>query len=366
MVVRPAGSILITSLTHNDVWLVDPHAPKPESILIHQFPDAWVTGGITETTPDTFYVAVANFTIAKMEPAPSGSVRLFRISFPDPNSPFGAQVSLAATLWDAKLVNGLTTLNTTHVLAADTLLGVVWAVNVLTGSSSILMNDTLLWHNGSSPLPGLNGLQVFGDALYFTNSFQRIFGKIPMNPDGTAAGPGVTVAQANKTDFDDFAINSQGEAFLVNGPTDTVSTVDSNGVQTVIAGQPGSTEIGEPTSAQFGRTLLDNDILYVTTAGGLGSPVGRNPIIGGQLVAVYTGSSKTQTNCESCYGRALGSSTQHPLGAAEVGEREMGYSSPSGPLPEPADVHAGSSSETVRWFSFFSLKSTGAAGESTT
>ena len=317
LAVRSDGSILITSLTAPDVWLVDPHAPKPESTLIHRFTDAFVTGGITETTPDTFYVAVANFSITNFEAAPPGSVRLFRISFPNPTSALGAQVSLAATLEDALLVNGITTLNSTHVLAADTIKGVVWAVNVLTGSSSILITDPLMVRPDGSQAPGLNGLKIFGgNTLYFTNSAQRIFGKIPMNPDGTAAGPGVIVAQAQKTDFDDFAMNAQGEAFLVNGPTDAVSTVQQNGVQTVIAGQAGTTEIGEPTAAQFGRTLLDNDVLYVTTAGGLGAPIGGTQVIGGQLVAVFTGSS-TQTNRESSYGYTPGSSAQHPIGAAE-------------------------------------------------
>lgn len=364
LVVRPSGSILVTSLTHNDVWLIDPHAPNPESILIHQFTDAWVTGGITETTPDTFYVAVANFTIAKMEPAPPGSVRIFRISFPSQDSPLGAQVSLAATLDDALLVNGLTTFNTTHVLAADTLKGVVWAVNVLNGDSSILMSDPMMGNQEGSPYPGLNGLKIYGDTLYFTNSYKRIFGKIKMNPNGTAVGKAEQVVQTNTTDFDDFAINSQGEAFLVNGPSDTISTVDTNGGLTVIAGQLGSTEIAEPTAAQFGRTLLDNDILYVTTAGGLGSPINRTQIIGGQLVAVYTGS-MAQTDYKSDNGRTQRSSAQHPLTLPKDSEGEMGDSSPPGALREPSDVNAGSISAMLRLFSFFSLTSPGAVGKST-
>jgi len=50
----------------------------------------------------------------------------------------------------------------------------------------------------------------------------------------------------------------------------------------------GSTEIAEPTSAQFGRTLRDRKTLYVTTAGGLGVPVNGTEVVGGQLVAVDT------------------------------------------------------------------------------
>ena len=295
LAVRASGSILITSLSAPDVWLVDPNAPNPQSTLVHSFSDAWVTGGITETTPDIFYVAVANITYKKLEQSPTGSVRIFRLAFPDPVSALGVQVSLAATLDDAELINGITTFNTTHVLAADTLGGVVWAVNVLTGDSSILISDPLMTHGDpDSPMPGLNGLKIHDNTLYFTNSYQRIFGKVSLNPDGTAAGPAVVVAQAQKTDYDDFAMNAAGEAFLVNGPTDTVSTVDADGVQTVIAGQAGSTAIGEPTSAQFGRTALDNDVLYVTTAGGLGEAISGDQVIGGQLVAVYTSGSSTR------------------------------------------------------------------------
>ena len=290
LAVRSSGSVLITSLTAPNVYFVDPHAPSPGSILVHSFTEAWVTGGITETTPDTFYVAVANFSISALVPAAPGSVRLFRISFPNPHSPANAQISLAATLPDALLVNGITTLNSTTILAADTLKGVVWAVDVVSGSSSIAISDPLLTHPAGSPIPGLNGLKILnGNTLYFTNSAQFLFGKIPLHPNGTAAGPAVAVTRAFKgTSYDDFALDSQGDAWLSNGPSDCIAEVDSDGEETIVAGTSGSTEIAEPTAAQFGRTLLDNDILYVTTAGGLGEPIGGDKIVGGQLVAVYT------------------------------------------------------------------------------
>ena len=318
LAVRSSGSVLMTSLTGPNVWFVDPHAPSPGSILVHSFTEAWVTGGITETTPDTFYVAVANFSITAMVPAAPGSIRLFRISFPDPKSPLNAQISLAATLPDALLVNAITTLNANTILAADTLKGVVWAVDVVSGSSFIAISDPLLTHPAGSPVPGLNGLKIFnGNTLYFTNSARFLFGKIPLHPNGTAAGPAVNVTSAfKKTSYDDFALDSQGDAFLPNGPSDSIAEVNSDGEQKVVAGERGSTEIAEPTAAQFGRTLLDNDILYVTTAGGLGSPINGTTIVGGQLVAVYTGVS-AQKDRESWNGGTLEPSTQHPIGAAQ-------------------------------------------------
>ena len=315
LAVRSDGSVLLTSLTAPDVYHVDPHAPDPTHVLIHRFTDAWVTGGITETSPDTFYIVTGNLSYAAVEPATPGSVRLFRISFPDPDSPENAQVSLAATLPDALLVNGLTTLNTTHILAADSLLGVIWGVDVLSGSSYVAFNDTLLAHPPPLPIPGLNGLKIFnGSTLYFTNSAQFTFGKIPLNKDGSAAGDAVRITKAfANTSYDDFALTSHGEAFLVNGPSDSVAEVNDDGEQTLVAGVRGSTEIAEPTSAQFGRTLLDNDILYVTTAGGLGSPVGGDQIVGGQLVAVYTGYLSSHGDSKSGYGCMLESSAQRPI-----------------------------------------------------
>lgn len=50
----------------------------------------------------------------------------------------------------------------------------------------------------------------------------------------------------------------------------------------------GSTDIAEPISAQFGRRLLDAKTLYVTTAGGLATPINGTEVVGGQLVAVDT------------------------------------------------------------------------------
>ena len=123
--------------------------------------------------------------------------------------------------------------------------------------------------------------------LYFTNSATATFGKISIHGDGTPAGAAVVIATAaTGTGYDDFALDILGNAFLATGPGDSVAEVKRNGKQRVIAGVEGSTEIAEPTSARFGRTLGDLGVLYVTTAGGLGAPVGGTQKVGGQLVAV--------------------------------------------------------------------------------
>ncbi len=281
LAVRPCGSILLSTVTAPEIYLINPLAPNPQPTLVHNFTEASWTVGITETIPDTFYVAAANGSLTELPPAP-GSNRLFRVRFPY----FGAatpQVELAATVGDAVFLNGLTTLDARTVLAADCVKGAIWAINVIDGSSKIVIQDPLMAPNAANPI-GVNGLRILNGQLYFTNSAQSLFAKIAIKPDGTPRGPPATVIAS--TAADDFALDWRGDAFIATAGGNTIVEVKKNGKQAIIAGDLNSTEIAEPTSARFGRTWQDRGTLYVTTAGGLGVPIKGDERVGGQLVAV--------------------------------------------------------------------------------
>lgn len=287
LAVRSTGDILATLLTAPELYLVNPFSNPVTSTLIHTFTSGLWTAGITETTPDTFYVIVANGTFPTGIPPAPGSNRLFKVHFQYPGSQ-QPDVSLAATLADAVTLNGLTTLNPTTVLSGDSTKGVVWATNVYTGVSRIAISDPLMTPIGTQL--GINGIKVFdGRTLYFTNSAQNILAKIAINPsDGTPVGPPATVVAtaAPETGFDDFALDSFGDVFAVTAEGNSVVEVKRDGEQVVLAGNLNSTEIAEPTSAQFGRTEVDRVVLYVTTSGGLGAPIDGTEKVGGQIVAV--------------------------------------------------------------------------------
>lgn len=140
------------------------------------------------------------------------------------------------------------------------------------------------------PVLGINGIRLFSNhTLYFANSAQGILATIPINLDGTAAGPARKIASAAKgTVYDDFALNRYGDAFVATESGDSVVEVRRDGSMRTIAGAVNTTEIAEPTSAQFGRTVVDRDVLYVTTAGGLAFPIDGHLVVGGQVVAVDT------------------------------------------------------------------------------
>ena len=285
--VRPSGSLLLTLLTTPDLYLLDPFASDPQPQLLHRFTSSqWLTG-ITETDPETYYVIGANGTYETISPTP-GSNRLYRVHFHGNSST--PETSLAAEVKDAVFLNGLIKLNPTTVLASDSTLGVVWAIDITTGASRIVIRDPLMAPTPAVPKLGINGIRLLGNqTLYFANSAQALLAKIRIHANGTAAGPAEKVASAPPGIFyDDFALDRLGDAFLATQPGDSIAEVSRNGSTRIIAGVVNTTEIAEPTSAQFGRTPADSHVLYVVTAGGLAFPIDGDVVVGGQVVAVDT------------------------------------------------------------------------------
>lgn len=287
LAVRPNGSLLLTISTSPDLYLIHPLDSDPKPRLIHHFSSSSWLAGITETDPNTYYVVGANATYQTLSPTP-GSNHVYRVHFSPSSSP--PEISVAATVKKAIWLNGLITLNPTTLLASDSTLGVVWAIDITTGVSRIVIQDPLMAPTPAFPQLGINGIRLFSNhTLYFTNSAQTLLATIPINLDGTAAGPAKKIASAPKgTFFDDFALNGHGDAFLSTQAGDSVAEVRRDGTTEIIAGVVNTTEIAEPTSAQFGRTKDDRDVLYVTTAGGLAFPINGDVIVGGQVVAVDT------------------------------------------------------------------------------
>ncbi|MCJ1279642.1 hypothetical protein MMC21_007466 [Puttea exsequens] len=288
LVVRPCGSILLTLITTPDLYLINPLANDPKPELIHHFPSSlWLTG-ITETEPDTYYLIAANATYKTLTPTP-GSNHIYKVRFPKPQS--APEISLTATIEPPVLLNGLIPLNPTTLLASDSTTGAVWAVDITTGASHIVIQDPLMAPTSVLPVKlGINGIKLFRNhTLYFTNSAQQLFASISINADGTPVAPAKKIASAaNGTFYDDFALDRHGIAFAATVAGDSIAEIGWGGRTRIIAGVVNTTELAQPTSARFGRTRADRRVLYVTTAGGLAFPIDGTEVVGGQLVAVDT------------------------------------------------------------------------------
>ncbi len=147
LAVRSSGSLLLTLISTPDLYLIDPLAADPKPQFIHRFNSSSAIFGITEIEPDTYYL-IGNNVDFETGSLTAGSNRIYRVHFPKTIS--APEISIAAIVKDAVLLNGLTTLNPTTVLASDSGLGVVWAIDIKTGASRIVLKDTLM-----APAPGV-------------------------------------------------------------------------------------------------------------------------------------------------------------------------------------------------------------------
>ena len=167
------------------------------------------------------------------------------------------------------------------VLVADAAQGVIWRVDTSTGNYEIAISDNaFVPSNPAIPL-GVDGLHIANGFLYFTNLGSNLLGKVPIDSRGSATGP-VENVTTSLIFPDDFALRKDGTAYVAGA--NTLWKVDARGTVQMLAGGINDTVLEGATSAQFGRTSLDRDVLYIGTNGGMLAPVGA--VHGGQIAAV--------------------------------------------------------------------------------
>ncbi|KAK3647902.1 hypothetical protein LTR56_007876 [Elasticomyces elasticus] len=285
--VRSNGKLLVTLVNEPAVWEVDPILRSAN--LVYTFPNANVTLGIAEVEHDVFAVNVGNFSVPGKGVQGSWSVWTLdytphrTVGWPDAPSKPGFDLPLAkrvATLPDAQFLNGLTALDSEPgtVLSADSFRGLVYAVKTHTGAYSIALDEPAFKPNSSSAIVlGINGIHLRNSVLYFSNSLKSpLLGKIYLSTNGSASSPVHIIANTpaypldpDLFQVDDFAIDAAGRnAWIVTNPSGVVVKINlATGQQKVVAGALTDTTFAGATSAAFGRTRGDRDILYVVTDG---------------------------------------------------------------------------------------------------
>lgn len=209
-----------------------------------------------------------------------GSLGIWKVDLThfNPAKPSSASVTKTASFPDGKFLNGLVTLDKEAglVLIADSGVGCVWKLNTKNGEvSKPIQDSTMADIPGDIPI-GINGIKIRNGDLYFTNYDSSSFFRVPIHPDGTAAG-NVTLVAANIAGADDFQFDNRGNVFVAqNRPGSRLAEITSGtGSITVIA------DIMYATACQFGRTPGDFESLYITSAG--------NTTMGGRVSRVDVG-----------------------------------------------------------------------------
>lgn len=276
---RSNGHLVLTVVNEPLVYDIDPKARRPSPKLLHKFSGVTSLTGIAETAPDIFAVVVGNWSSATFAAVPgSFSIWSVDLNTPEPT------VKIITSIPGAAALNGATPLDGSPdiILIADSTLGAVWRVNVVTGDHSIAIQDPLFTTCTTASPIGINGLDIFGGKLYFLNSAQVSYGRVPISDDGSAAGEVEILARVEvpSARYDDFDMDWEGNAWVATHPN-ALTEVTIEGKQRNITGDGNIMEMTQPTSATFGRGSKQREkTLYVTTSG--------SSTAGGQVIAIDT------------------------------------------------------------------------------
>lgn len=261
--VRSNNHLLLTSVSTPTTYTLDPSNPS-SLYSLPPIPYANSTAGITELAPDIFAVVAGTMDTGKLRWV-LGTVSLWTINFHHTPPVFRHVLSMP----EVEGVNAITTVpgSPNLVLAADSVAGTVYRIDVKRGKYEVVIKDFLFEPTGPAPSLGINGLHTHSvfpfTYLYFTNSALGILGRVKISKIGQAIGPITVLNNSSRIPgCDDFAIDREGRAWIATHPA-SVNMVDVKGEMKVVANGTG---VPDPTSAAFGRgTKAQEGMLYVTT-----------------------------------------------------------------------------------------------------
>ncbi|KAL7895490.1 hypothetical protein HDV63DRAFT_381608 [Trichoderma sp. SZMC 28014] len=280
--VRSNGNLLFTTILPNaslyEASDLDCQTPKITRLFTVDAITSFA--GITETSEDVFAVIGGNFSLTKG--VTKGTFGLWKVDFTH-GQPSNAE--LIASLPDAALPNGATTVpqNNHLVLLADSLLNVIWRVDVKTGTVDKAAQFTPESDlTGVSGIIGINGLHVHDGYLWFTNSTattnpktgdpETSLYRIKVDKNGVAARGAsaeraLTLPSKGMDDFT-FGPGERNIKWIAGNVENKIFAATPDGKYAVVAGASDSFEVATATACKFGRTRRDSHVLYVTTAGG--------------------------------------------------------------------------------------------------
>ena len=178
-------------------------------------------------------------------------------------------VSVLVTMPDAIFLNGITPLTRDLYLIADSYRGAIWELNETEKTVRIwLEHPSLARSSNEQEFPAVNGLKIYGNTLYASNTEKMQLVKIPIQPDGEPGEPETFVQRVN---LDDFAFDQAGNLYGTTHIYNSVVKITPDGRMTTIAqaeqGIPGSTALA------FGQGESDRTSIYVVTNGGMSLPL---------------------------------------------------------------------------------------------
>lgn len=199
----------------------------------------------------------------------------------------------------AGFLNGMTAVPSVPgiLLTADSGNGLIYRIDAVSKTWSVFLEDPTLKPNLTAAVKlGINGLHVRDAYLYFDNTFRApLMAHVPYHAENTTVAGHVEVIFESATfplnkgrgQADDFTFDRAGNVWLSSASSSVVKLDLQKNTQNLVAGGPDDTVLLGSTSAAFGRTEKDRDVLYITTNGGISDPSVAG-LTGGKVAALDT------------------------------------------------------------------------------
>jgi putative intracellular protease/amidase/sugar lactone lactonase YvrE len=177
-------------------------------------------------------------------------------------------VEAIISLPEAIFLNGITHLEGDRYLVADSYKGAIWIIDVKAKTAQIWVQDDLLARSDTSnPFPAINGIKIYQNSLFASNTQRQLIVRIPI-AEGNV--PGTLEVFSTNVNLDDFAFDMHGNLYGTTHVYNSVIRISPDKQITTIAkaeqGMTGSTALA------FGRGDGNVSSIYVTTNGGMSLP----------------------------------------------------------------------------------------------
>lgn len=173
---------------------------------------------------------------------------------------------IIAHIADAEFLNGITRLNNSTYLIADSYKGAIWKLDLRDNSTSLwLEHDLFKRPTPDEKYPGINGIKVHNNTVYVSNTTKFLIVKIPILENNDAGKPELF---AQGLLVDDFTIDHTGNIYAATHIFNSVVKITPKGKVSIIA----QSDQGVAGSTSVAWKHGSNNILLVSTNGGMNSP----------------------------------------------------------------------------------------------
>ena len=167
----------------------------------------------------------------------------------------------------ALFLNGMASLDNNNFLICDSYKGCIWKYNLGINEATVWLEHSLLKRgNESSPLPAANGIKLFENQLFVSNTEKHLLLNIPV-VDNAADEPEIFLDGVN---LDDFAIDNEGNVYATTHIFNSVIKITQEKMIIIIAEEEQG--LAGSTAVAFGKRNDDKNYIYVTTNGGMSLP----------------------------------------------------------------------------------------------